>query len=40
MKQNADTPLGIASMTKMMTEYILFDAIEEGKVNGIKNIGE
>lgn len=31
-EQNADTPLGIASMTKMMTEYILLDAIDEGKV--------
>lgn len=31
-EENADAPLGVASMTKMMTEYILFDAIEEGKV--------
>lgn len=31
-EQNADTPLGIASMTKMMTEYLLLDAIEAGKV--------
>lgn len=31
-EQNANTPLGIASMTKMMTEYILLDAIAEGKV--------
>ncbi|MFJ8237993.1 D-alanyl-D-alanine carboxypeptidase family protein [Ureibacillus sp. NPDC094379] len=31
-EQNADTPLGIASMTKMMTEYILLDAIKEGTV--------
>ena len=31
-EENADTPLGIASMTKMMTEYILFEAIEEGKI--------
>src|SRR6185312_2068379 len=31
-EENADAPLGIASMTKMMTEYILFEAIEEGKV--------
>ena len=29
-EQNADTALGIASMTKMMTEYLLFEAIEEG----------
>lgn len=32
-EENADTPLGIASMTKMMTEYILFEAIEEGRVS-------
>lgn len=31
-EQNADTPLGIASMTKMMTEYILLDAIKAGTV--------
>ncbi len=31
-EQNADTPLGIASMTKMMTEYLLFEAIENGQI--------
>ncbi len=31
-EQNADATLGIASMTKMMTEYILLDAIEAGTV--------
>lgn len=31
-EQNADTPLGIASMTKMMTEYLLLDAIKQGTV--------
>ncbi|AOV09016.1 D-alanyl-D-alanine carboxypeptidase [Sporosarcina ureilytica] len=31
-EENADTPLGIASMTKMMTEYLLFEAIAEGKI--------
>lgn len=31
-EQNADQPLGIASMTKMMTEYLLFEAIEEGTI--------
>lgn len=31
--KNPDTPLGIASMTKMMTEYLLFEAIEEGKIS-------
>ncbi|MBB5150384.1 D-alanyl-D-alanine carboxypeptidase (penicillin-binding protein 5/6) [Ureibacillus thermosphaericus] len=32
-EQNADTPLGIASMSKMMTEYILLDAIKAGTVS-------
>ncbi|MCG7337634.1 D-alanyl-D-alanine carboxypeptidase [Sporosarcina sp. ACRSM] len=32
-EENADTPLGIASMTKMMTEYLLFEAIEEGTIS-------
>nr|WP_285847306.1 serine hydrolase [Sporosarcina luteola] len=32
-EENADTPLGIASMSKMMTEYILFEAIKEGKIS-------
>ncbi|MBM7610467.1 D-alanyl-D-alanine carboxypeptidase (penicillin-binding protein 5/6) [Lysinibacillus composti] len=32
-EQNADKSLGIASMTKMMTEYILLDAINEGKIS-------
>ena len=32
-EQNADAALGIASMTKMMTEYLLFEAIEEGQVS-------
>ncbi|WP_420910357.1 D-alanyl-D-alanine carboxypeptidase family protein [Neobacillus muris] len=31
-EKNADTVLGIASMTKMMTEYLLLDAIKHGKV--------
>lgn len=31
-EQNAGTSLGIASMTKMMTEYLLLDAIQEGTV--------
>ncbi|KGR89698.1 D-alanyl-D-alanine carboxypeptidase [Ureibacillus massiliensis 4400831 = CIP 108448 = CCUG 49529] len=31
-EQNADTNLGIASMTKMMTEYILLDAINAGTI--------
>ncbi|WP_353048306.1 D-alanyl-D-alanine carboxypeptidase family protein [Planococcus sp. ISL-110] len=32
-EKNAETPLGVASMTKMMTEYLLFEAIEEGQVS-------
>ncbi|MGN7479596.1 D-alanyl-D-alanine carboxypeptidase family protein [Solibacillus silvestris] len=31
-EQNAETALGIASMTKMMTEYLLLDAIEDGSI--------
>jgi len=31
-EKNADTPLGVASMTKMMTEYLLLEAVEKGKV--------
>ncbi|KAA0954748.1 serine hydrolase [Planococcus kocurii] len=31
-EKNAEAPLGVASMTKMMTEYLLFEAIENGKV--------
>lgn len=31
-EKNANKPLGIASMSKMMTEYILLDAINAGKV--------
>lgn len=30
--KNADTALGIASMSKMMTEYILLESIKKGKV--------
>ncbi|KIL71875.1 D-alanyl-D-alanine carboxypeptidase [Bacillus badius] len=32
-EQNADQMLGIASMTKMMTEYLLLEAIKEKKVS-------
>lgn len=31
-EENADAPLGIASMSKMMVEYLLFEAIDEGKI--------
>lgn len=31
--KNIDTALGIASMSKMMTEYLLFEAIHEGKIS-------
>lgn len=32
LEQNIDEQLAIASMTKMMTEYLLFEAIEEGQI--------
>ncbi|WP_241741775.1 D-alanyl-D-alanine carboxypeptidase family protein [Shouchella lehensis] len=32
-EDNIDEQLAIASMTKMMTEYLLFEAIEEGQVS-------
>lgn len=32
-EKNPDTVLGIASMTKMMTEYLLLEAIHKGKVS-------
>jgi serine-type D-Ala-D-Ala carboxypeptidase (penicillin-binding protein 5/6) len=32
-EKNADTVLGIASMTKMMTEYLLLEAIKEKRVS-------
>ncbi len=31
-QKNADSPLGIASMTKMMTEYLVLEAIENGEI--------
>ncbi|ARK24907.1 D-alanyl-D-alanine carboxypeptidase [Sporosarcina sp. P37] len=31
-EENADQPLGIASMTKMLTEYLMFEAIEDGTI--------
>jgi serine-type D-Ala-D-Ala carboxypeptidase (penicillin-binding protein 5/6) len=31
--EHEDEPLGIASMTKMMTEYLVLEAIKEGKIN-------
>jgi serine-type D-Ala-D-Ala carboxypeptidase (penicillin-binding protein 5/6) len=31
-EKNSETALGIASMTKMMTEYLLLEAVEEDKV--------
>jgi len=31
-EKNADSVLGIASMTKMMTEYLLLEAVKSGKV--------
>ncbi|WP_205176273.1 serine hydrolase [Bacillus pakistanensis] len=32
-EKNSESALGIASMTKMMTEYLLLEAIKEGKVS-------
>lgn len=32
-EKNSETALGIASMTKMMTEYLLLEAVNEGKVD-------
>ena len=32
MNKMQEQPLGIASMTKMMTEYLLLDAVDEGTV--------
>lgn len=32
-QKNVDTVLGIASMTKMMTEYLLLEAINDGRVS-------
>ena len=32
-EKNSETALGIASMTKMMTEYLLLEAVKEGKVD-------
>ena len=31
-EKNSDKVLGIASMTKMMTEYLLLEAVAEGRV--------
>ena len=32
-EKNSETALGIASMTKMMTEYLLLEAVNDGKVD-------
>lgn len=32
-EKNADTVLGVASMSKMMTEYIVLEAIKKGKIS-------
>ncbi|MEI5909674.1 serine hydrolase [Bacillus spongiae] len=32
-EKNSDTALGIASMTKMMTEFLLLEAVEEGRLS-------
>lgn len=37
-EKNADTVLGVASMSKMMTEYILLEAIHEGKISWTQEV--
>ena len=37
-EKNADTPLGIASMTKMMTEYLLLKQLKKERFHGTNNI--
>ena len=32
-EKNSDKVLGIASMTKMMTEYLLLEAVNEGRMS-------
>ena len=32
-EQNAEAPVGVASMTKMMSKYLLFEAIEDGRIS-------
>lgn len=36
--QNADEPLGIASMTKLITAYIVFDEIKKGNISWEDNV--
>ena len=37
-EKNADTVLGVASMTKMMTEYLVLEAVKEGKITWDQNV--
>lgn len=37
-EKNADAVLGIASMSKMMTEYLVLEAIDQGKISWDQNI--
>jgi serine-type D-Ala-D-Ala carboxypeptidase (penicillin-binding protein 5/6) len=37
-EKNPDTVLGVASMSKMMTEYILLESIKEGKISWDQNV--
>ncbi|MBD3110033.1 D-alanyl-D-alanine carboxypeptidase [Bacillus sp. AGMB 02131] len=37
-EKNADKVLGVASMSKMMTEYIVLEAINEGKIKWDQNV--
>jgi serine-type D-Ala-D-Ala carboxypeptidase (penicillin-binding protein 5/6) len=37
-EKNADVVLGVASMSKMMTEYLVLEAIHEGKITWDQNV--
>ena len=37
-EKNADVVLGVASMSKMMTEYLVLEAIKDGSFHGIKKL--
>ncbi|MBP3041103.1 D-alanyl-D-alanine carboxypeptidase [Bacillaceae bacterium Marseille-Q3522] len=37
-EKNADQLLGVASMSKMMTEYLVMEAIKEGKISWDQNV--
>lgn len=37
-EKNSDVVLGVASMSKMMTEYLVLEAVKEGKVKWTQNV--